>query len=172
LLIEKRLEGMANRQEEFLRLLEETLKRDLFGLPREKEKPKHPKVWREDNSIFVQAFSTRSIQAKITVEKSDNDLSITSDGYKHTLLAKILLSICFGFFIFVIPLLIIFLVTSHLAGQTHPPEWDKIILYSLGGEVFMVSVAWFLWTQGVRRTSDEQNQGLMVVIQKTINLSK
>ncbi len=169
LLIEKRLEGMANLQEEFLEKLEATLRRDLFGLSRDKEKRKHPKVWRGNNSIFVKAFSTRAIQAKITVEKSNSDLSIFSDGYKYTLLGKIFVSICLGFFVLLVPLLIIFITISPLAGQTHPPEWDKIILYSIGGEAFMGSVAWFMWSQLMRRASDEQNQGLAVVIQETIN---
>lgn len=172
LFIERKLEGMANQQENLLNQLEETLRKNLFGLSRETEKPKHPKVWRKENVIFVKAFSTRGMQGKITIEKSNSDLVIISKGYKHTLLGKIFLSICLGFFVFMIPLVIVLLVISGPAGQTHPPKWDKIIVSSLTAEVFACSVAWFMWTELIRRPSNDQNQGLLVEIQQTINSFK
>jgi len=163
---------MASQHEDFLTQLEVTLRKNLFGVSSETETRKHPKIWRKKNVIFVKAFSTWGMQAEITVEKSNSDLAIISEGYKYTLLGKIVFSFCLGLFVFMIPLVIVFLEISGLSGQTHPPEWDKAIVTSLMGAVFMCSVAWFMWTQLLRRVSDNRTQGLLVEIQQTINSFK
>jgi CBS domain containing-hemolysin-like protein len=182
-LIEKRLEDMASRQEEFLEKLETIVRGNWLKFlvmysaeefPRfhvkkdlDMSQPsKSLKVWREQNSILI-AF--RGEKATVIAEKSDKNLVIVSDGFKLTERRKTSINIAFCIFLLLPIITVIF--GALYPYKTAPPEWDKVILVFLALQGLMIWLVMFL-RKTVRKATKIHTRILKSCVEETINLLK
>jgi hypothetical protein len=188
LLIEKRLEGMANRQEEFMEKLETVIRGNWLkflvmhsveefphfrvkkGL--DMSKPlENLEVQKKEDSLLIILGGRK---ASVIAEKNNKNLIIVSDGFKLTEGRKILTNIAFGVFLLMpISVIILLSLLRFIRPElfSGPPEWDKVILLFLVLQGFMTLLVMFL--RGTERKAIKiQTQILMSCIEETINMFK
>ena len=173
---------MANRQEEFLNKLETNVRKEWLYLAWNMTNPEFPlhqkasaKILRRANSILVKTdWISPLVEATVTVEKSDNDLVVISEGFKHRRIFKITQAVFYGATIFFWPLFIIslYLLTSARPEKlVHPPDLATMILLTIVAEAIMLVFLYHArknWKRGLKGQSD----ALIACIHETINSFK